>query len=150
MTIAIEIGDPREERAQTLLRAHHALMTSLFPAESNHYLSADALCVPEITFLVAREGEQLFGCAALAHKPAFSEVKSMFVADAARGKGVADKLLLGLIATAKAKEIERIFLETGDTLYAAHKLYEKHGFTYCGPFGDYAEDPNSLFMERAI
>lgn len=150
MTITVERGDPRDARAQTLLRAHHALMESLFPSESNHYLSADALCVPEITFLVAREGAQFLGCAALAQKPHFSEVKSMFVADAARGKGVADKLLLALIDTAKSKSITHVFLETGDTLYAAHKLYEKHGFTYCGPFGDYAADPNSLFMERAI
>ena len=28
----------------------------------------------------------------------------------------------------------------------AHRLYESFGFTYCGPFGDYLEDPNSIFM----
>ena len=28
----------------------------------------------------------------------------------------------------------------------AQKLYESFGFTRCGPFGDYVEDPNSVFM----
>jgi putative acetyltransferase len=28
----------------------------------------------------------------------------------------------------------------------AQRLYESFGFTYCGPFGDYVEDPNSVFM----
>jgi putative acetyltransferase len=28
----------------------------------------------------------------------------------------------------------------------AHRLYESVGFTRTGPFGAYAEDPNSVFM----
>jgi putative acetyltransferase len=32
----------------------------------------------------------------------------------------------------------------------AQKLYESFGFVYCAPFGDYALDPNSVFMTRAL
>ena len=41
-------------------------------------------------------------------------------------------------------------LETGNVLYAAHRLYERAGFTKCGPFGDYPEANSSLFMEKAL
>ena len=37
----------RGKAATALLQASHALMTSLYPAEDNHYLSIDALCRPE-------------------------------------------------------------------------------------------------------
>jgi len=32
----------------------------------------------------------------------------------------------------------------------ARKLYCAFGFMSCGPFGSYAEDPNSVFLTRAI
>jgi putative acetyltransferase len=28
----------------------------------------------------------------------------------------------------------------------ARNLYESFGFEYCGPFGEYQEDPNNAFM----
>lgn len=41
-----------------------------------------------------------------------------------------------------------LWLETGsmDAFLPAGRLYEAYGFTYCGPFGDYVDDPNSTFM----
>ncbi|HYR83505.1 MAG TPA: GNAT family N-acetyltransferase, partial [Terriglobia bacterium] len=32
----------------------------------------------------------------------------------------------------------------------AHNLYTKFGFKTCGPFADYVEDPNSLFMRKEL
>jgi putative acetyltransferase len=29
-------------------------------------------------------------------------------------------------------------------------LYASFGFVYCGPFGDYALDPHSVFMTLAL
>lgn len=147
MNITVEKSDPRDPRTVALLEAHHALMRSLFPAESNHYLGVDALCGPEITFLVARDSTNHLGCGAVAHHGDYGEIKSMFVSEAARGKGVSNLLLASLIESARANNLPKLYLETGDSLRAAHGLYEKFGFTYCGPFGDYAEDPRSLFME---
>jgi hypothetical protein len=31
-----------------------------------------------------------------------------------------------------------------------HRLYESFGFSYCGPFADYQDDPNSVFMARVL
>jgi putative acetyltransferase len=32
----------------------------------------------------------------------------------------------------------------------ARRLYESFGFAYCGPFADYKEDPNSVFMTKEL
>ena len=54
MNVTVKYGDPRSEASRGLLAQSHALMESLFPSESNHYLSIDALCVDNIRFFEAR------------------------------------------------------------------------------------------------
>ncbi len=148
--IIIHPGDPRSPEATALLEASHALMQSLFPDDSCHYLSIDGLCAPNITFFVADIDGVALGCGALAKYDGYGELKSMFVSPEARGKGIAEQLLLALIDLAKTNNQPLLRLETGDTLTAAHKLYVKHGFTFRGPFGDYPDHPQSLFMEKLL
>lgn len=150
MSLTVQKGDPRSPEATRLLQASHALMNELFPADSCHYLEIEDLCTPEITFLVVRDDAETIGCGALANKGTYGELKSMFTAPKARGKGVANALISKLIEVAQDQNLPLIRLETGDKLTAAHKLYQKHGFTFRGPFGDYPEHPASLFMERAL
>lgn len=63
-------------------------------------------------------------------------------------KGVAKRILHHIIEEAKRRGYQRLSLETGsvEAFLPARLLYEKAGFQYCEPFGDYNEDPNSLFM----
>ncbi|MBH9742494.1 GNAT family N-acetyltransferase [Vibrio navarrensis] len=81
-----------------------------------------------------------------------AEIKSMRTATSSRNQGVASQLLSHVVAVAKTRNYEFLSLETGsmDYFLAARKLYEKHGFIYCGPFGDYQPDPNSCFMTRKL
>jgi len=148
--LIVEQGDPRAPQATALLQASHALMERLFPPEDNHYLSIDALCTPDIRFFIAREGDTVLGCAALANKGDYGEMKSMFVSEDARGKGVADALMRQLEDYARELDQPMMRLETGDLLHAAHRLYERHGFVKCGPFGDYVANKTSLFMEKRL
>jgi putative acetyltransferase len=64
------------------------------------------------------------------------------------GKGVASALLSHLLEEARRRRYSRLSLETGSgpAFDAAHKLYLKFGFAYCGPFGGYRDDPFSRFM----
>ena len=39
---------------------------------------------------------------------------------------------------------------SGPAFDPAHALYRKFGFEYCGPFGDYREDPFSRYMTREL
>jgi putative acetyltransferase len=51
---------------------------------------------------------------------------------------------------ARGAGLTRLSLETGslEGSAAARRLYERAGFTYCPPFGSYADDPMSVFMTR--
>jgi len=76
------------------------------------------------------------------------EVKSMHTAQAVRRKGVGSAMLRHIIASARARGMSRLSLETGswDHFQPARALYARHGFVACGPFADYVLDPNSVFM----
>ena len=149
-SIRVVPGNPRDRQATALLQASHALMRSLFNPEENHFLSIDELCLPEISFFVAREGEKTLGCAALANRGTYGEIKSMFIDPASRSKGIAHKLMHRLEAEARALGLDTLKLETGDKLEQAHSLYRAHGFVECGPFGDYEANETSIFMTRQL
>lgn len=70
----------------------------------------------------------------------------------ARGRGVATRLLEHIVAEAGRRGYELLSLETGteDYFAPARRLYARHGFTECPPFGDYTLDPHSVFMELPV
>lgn len=148
--IIVERSDPREAGATALLKQSHALMESLFPPEDNFYLDVNDLVAPHIHFFTARDGDTICGTGALASKDGYGEVKSMFVAEDARGKGVADALLRQIEDQAREEGLPMLKLETGNVLHAAHQLYRRHGFTDCGVFGDYQDAKSSIFMEKPL
>ena len=57
-----------------------------------------------------------------------------------------------VLAEARRRGYARLSLETGSMDYfaPARALYARAGFVACAPFGDYVEDPNSVFMTRAL
>lgn len=148
--IIVTRDDPRDPQATALLGQSHALMQSFYTADECHFLPIDALCGPGIAFFSARRGDIKIGCGALAARDGYGEVKSMFVDPASRGQGIADAILRALEDEARGLELLYLRLETGHVLHAAHRLYQRHGFAFCDPFGDYTANPASLFMEKAL
>ncbi len=147
----IERADPTTPQARILLQASHDLMRSLFPAEANHFLCVEKLAAPQVSFFLARDADPALGGAALLNRNSYGEVKSMFVAEAARQRGIADMLMLHLIAQAREQGLKRLNLETGTGLDAAHRLYARHGFVECDAFGEYdADAPYSRYMELTL
>lgn len=148
--IAVEAGDPFHPQARALLEESHALMGSLFPSDANHYLSLNELTAVNIHFVTARRGDIIVGVGALAVHDGYGELKSMFVEKASRGQGVIDAIMRALEDHARTVRLPLLRLETGTLLHAAHKVYARHGFTPCGPFGDYDEGEFSIFMEKPL
>ncbi|MFL6156896.1 MAG: GNAT family N-acetyltransferase [Marmoricola sp.] len=149
----IEIDDPARDDVSALLAEHMADMVATSPPESVHALDVSGLKIPEITFWTSREDGVLLGCGALKElDPAHAEIKSMRTTHAARGRGVASGMLLHLLAVAQERGYERLSLETGaeDYFETARRMYARHGFTLCEPFGSYRPDPNSVFMTRVV
>jgi putative acetyltransferase len=136
-----------------LLAEHLENMHALSPPESVHALDLDALRRPGITFWTAWSGHVLLGCGALTElTPDHGEVKSMRTANAHRRKGVARALLAHIVGEARQRAYARLSLETGsmDAFKPAQSLYASFGFSHCGPFADYTDDPNSVFMTRTL
>ncbi len=148
--LIVEPGNPLDDQPRALLEQSHTLLTTSFAPEDNYFLDFDALCQPGVHFLIAREGPKVLGVAALVEKDGYAEVKSMFTDPAARGNGVGAALMRGLEDHARALKLTKLKLETAGALGAAVRLYERHGFTPCGLFGDYTPNKVSLFMEKAL
>ncbi|WP_084398014.1 GNAT family N-acetyltransferase [Henriciella aquimarina] len=151
MSISIELADLEAEDVVSLIRAHKALMLETSPPESSHALQIDGLKQPGITVWAMREGHGvLIGCGALKTLSGgrSGEIKSMHTVAQLRRGGLGRQMLSHLIAEARARYWSALYLETGaqDAFYPARKLYERHGFAYCGPFEGYREDRNSVFM----
>ena len=149
----IRIDDLAGAEIRALLDEHLHDMYQLSPPESVHALDLTALRKPEITFWTVWSQGDLLGCGALKELTAVhGEVKSMRTASAHRRKGVARAMLQHIIAEARRRSYARLSLETGSMLAfePARSLYESFGFTYCSPFADYAEDPNSVFLTRTL
>lgn len=145
----IEAGGLDHPAVAALLREHMDAMAQQSPAESVHAFGLARLRAHDIVFWTAWQGDALLGCAALkALDVTAGELKSMRTASAQRRRGVASQLLAHVVAIAHARGYDRLYLETGvgDGFAAAHALYRNAGFAECAPFGDYVEDPHSVFM----
>jgi putative acetyltransferase len=149
----IKVDDLRGPEVAQLLNEHLQDMYAVSPPESVHALDLNKLRKPEITFWTVWDGNQLAGCAAIKELNAdHAEIKSMRTSNTHRGKGVAIKIMEHILTVAAERNYQRLSLETGsqDFFIPARKLYERFGFEYCEPFGDYAEDPYSAFMTKAF
>lgn len=150
----IASDSPARDDVRRLLDEHLTDMYATSPAESVHALDHSALLAPEITFWTARDDDgTLLGCGALkeldpGEAPLHAEIKSMRTAAHARGRGVASALLATVLTEARQRRYARVSLETGSQDYfaPARRLYARHGFSECGPFGGYTSDPHSVFM----
>lgn len=149
----IRIDDLSSPEIAELLNEHLQDMYAASPPESVHALDLSKLRKPEITFWSVWDNNELVGCGALKElDPAHAEIKSMRSANRFRGQGFGKKMMEHILSVAAERKYQRLSLETGSTDFfiPARKLYERYGFQYCGPFGDYEEDPYSIFMARTL
>jgi putative acetyltransferase len=149
MNIAQE--NPKQPDVIAMLCRLDAYCGELYPAESNHLMDIDALTAPEVVFLVARDAHgRALGCGAFVKRAGYAEVKRMYVDPEARGQGVGGALLADIAQRAVQAGMGSLKLETGIHQPEAIGLYERDGFRYIEPFGDYQPDPLSLFMHKDL
>ncbi|GAB4158616.1 MAG: GNAT family N-acetyltransferase [Cyanobacteria bacterium J069] len=157
----IREDDLTGEKIAALLREHLENMHEITPPGSVHALDLERLRFrdgslresPEITFWSIWRNGELLGCGALKQLDATSgEIKSMRTVQAYRRQGVAARMLEHILAEAQRRGYDRLYLETGALaeFAPARALYARYGFEPCGPFADYADDPNSAFMTKTL
>ncbi|WDD90491.1 GNAT family N-acetyltransferase (plasmid) [Burkholderia sp. FERM BP-3421] len=149
MTIAIESPDQPDVIA--LIAELDAYQDSLYPPESRHILDLAALKQSNVLSAVARDSAgNAIGCGAIVLYPEFGELKRMYVSPRGRGQGVAKRLLALLESKAIGLGCKLLKLETGPYQHEALALYASAGYERRGPFGDYTNDPLSVFMQKRI
>ncbi len=151
--IAIKAADLNDAQVRHVIETHIAYGDAHYPAESNHHLTVEAHGDNGVLLFSAWLGRECLGV--VGFKPLDEracELKTMHVLEAGRGRGVGAALVEHALTFAKQRGWRAIFLETGskDASNVARHLYERFGFVYCPPFGDYVEDPESVFMKLSI
>ena len=149
MNIAFETPDQPDIIA--LIADLDAYQLTLYPPESVYALDLASLKQPNVLFAVARGADgAALGCGAMVVTPEFAEVKRMYVRPEARGQGLARRMLSLLEQEAARRGSTLYTLETGPSQPEAIALYERLGYQRCGPYGDYRDDPLSVFMRKPV
>ncbi len=149
MRIALESPDQPDVIA--LITELDAYQDSLYPPEARYALDLASLKQPQVLFAVARdEASQAVACGAIVLEAQFGELKRMFVSPRARGHGLGRRLLNLLESEAAARGCRTVALETGPYQPEALGLYAACGYRRCRPYGDYADHPLSVFMQKAL
>lgn len=151
-------GEIRETRPDdpgiaSLIQRHLELMWASSPACSVHAMDAAALTEAGARFFVFYEGDTPLAMGALKTiGEGHGEIKSMHVVEAARGRGLARRLLDHLLDIARADGLDTVSLETGSqpAFEPARAFYRAFGFSDCQPFAGYQPDPASVFMTREL
>jgi putative acetyltransferase len=150
-SVTIDFESPDQPDVIALIADLDAYQDTLYPPESRHNLDLDSLKEPNVLFVVARNGTgQAIGCGALVLGPEFGEIKRIYVDPRGRGQGIAKKVMALLEARAIDADCRLFRLETGPYQPEALALYESVGYERRGPFGDYTNDPLSVFMQKRI
>ncbi|MEJ0067924.1 MAG: GNAT family N-acetyltransferase [Pseudomonadota bacterium] len=151
MAPTIRIEDPDQPALRAMLAEADAFYNALYPPEHNHLLDIAALQRSGVAFHVARIDGRIAGFGAVILQPGdWAEIRRMYVAPGSRGQGIGRRLLETLEAYARTARIRVLRLETGTRQPAALSLYRAAGFTPRGPFGAYAANGSSLFLEKTL
>ena len=149
LTIVQETLD--QDDVTHLLRAADERSASLYPLESRHGLDVESLLRLNVIFFVARRDGQAVGCGGFAQdRHGQAELKRMFVAADARGRGIGGSILHRIETTAIKTGVGLMQLETGIKSVEAIGLYRRFGYRERPAFGSYLPDPLSIFMEKAL
>lgn len=153
MSFQLRIDDLSGAAIHALIAEHLAGMRGNSPPGQVHALAMDGLRSPDVTLWSVWRDEDLCGCGALKElDPATGEIKSMRTREKFLGQGVGQAVLNEIVRTAEGRGYQRLYLETGTgkAFEAAHRLYLKNGFNWCGAFGGYAATDFNVFMVRVF
>ena len=148
-----ELSNIDDPEVVALVAKSDAYLESLYPPESNHAESTDALVGENAAFFVGYIDEGLVGCCAgkIAEEDVvYGEIKRLFVDPRQRGKRIGVTLVEYVENYLVDKGVTIARLEAGPKQPEALALYLKMGYVDRGPFGQYQLDPLSVFMEKSL
>ena len=148
--IVIRQVDPMQVEVIELIYQLDEYQESMYPPKSNHLDSIDELSKTNVNFLAAYADSEICGIGAVRALNDYGEIKRLYVPEKYRGKGIAKEIVKELESYLVKKSIFTARLETGIHQHEAIDLYKRLGYSVIAPFGDYTQDPLSVFMEKKI
>ncbi|MGW0503664.1 GNAT family N-acetyltransferase [Micromonospora sp. NPDC003241] len=116
-------------------------------------VDADEFAPPAGAFLVAHLNGQPVGCGGWrshGDQGDTAELKRMYTAPQARGRGVARTVLAAIERSAREHGRKRLILECGDRQPEAIAMYTGAGYERIPNFGFYAAEPGCLSFGRTL
>ena len=151
MSLTIAVESPLQDDVRTLVAELNAVLIERTPPEHCHHLTVEQMADSSTTVFIARDGGTAIACGALKrHVDGIGEVKRMYTRPSHRGRKIGEEIVARIEALARAEGLKRLVLETGDRHHAAWKVYERAGFTRCGPVLDYADVTWSVFYDKQL
>jgi putative acetyltransferase len=151
MTVEIAIESPLQDEIRALIAELNVTLLELTPPQFVFHMTAEQMAQPDTTVFIAREDGKAVACGALKrHADGIGEVKRMYTRPSHRGRRIGAMMVERIEALARKEGLKRLVLETGDRHPAAWTVYERAGFTRCGPVLDYPDSGWSVFYEKAL
>jgi putative acetyltransferase len=151
VTLSIAIETPLQDDVRVLVAELNATLLELTPPEFVSHLTVEQMATSGTTVFIARDGDAVVACGALKrHDGGVGEVKRMYTRPTHRGRKIGAMIVERIEALAHAEGLTRLVLETGDRHPAAWTVYERAGFTRCGPVLDYPDSKWSVFYEKIL
>ena len=150
-SIAIAVETPLQDEVRVLVTELNAVLLELTPPEHCHHLTVEQMADASTTVWIARDGGKAVACGALKrHADGIGELKRMYTRPSHRGQKIGAEIVKRIEALARQEGLKRLVLETGDRHHAAWTVYERAGFTRCGPVLDYPDVKWSVFYDKAL
>jgi DNA-binding MarR family transcriptional regulator/predicted GNAT family N-acyltransferase len=139
---SVEVGaePPDGEDSRLCLNAYFRELAARFDGGFNgadDHARVDDMIPPTGLFVIARLDGDAVGCGGFKRvDKATGEIKRVWTAPAARGMGVARRILRTLEAAAREKGLKTLRLDTNRALTEAHALYRSEGYKEVARFND--------------
>jgi len=151
VAVAIAVETPLQDDVRALVAELNAVLLELTPPEHCYHLTVEQMADIDTTVFIARDNGLAVGCGALKrHDDAVGEVKRMYTRPSHRGRKIGAEIIERVEALARQEGLTRLVLETGDRHPAAWTVYERAGFSRCGPVLDYPDSEWSVFYEKSL
>jgi putative acetyltransferase len=151
MAVEIAVETPLQDDVRALVAELNAALLELTPPQHCYHMTVEQMAGGDTTVFVARDGGLAIGCGALKrHDGATGEVKRMYTRPSHRGLKIGAQIVGRIEELARREGLKRLVLETGDRHPAAWTVYERAGFSRCGPVLDYPDSAWSVFYEKSL
>lgn len=151
MAVEIAVETPLQDDVRALVAELNAALLELTPPQHCYHMTVEQMAGGDTTVFIARDGGLAIGCGALKrHDGAIGEVKRMYTRPSHRGLKIGAQIVGRIEELARREGLKRLVLETGDRHPAAWTVYERAGFSRCGPVLDYPDSAWSVFYEKSL